>query len=142
MCIRDRPMATTVFNGSKHATNQYSINADLKGYTPTQGDLVTVSVRFSSKVGSAIPSYYRGVYNVFDSSSVLSTDLSIYGGAGFGVFEHGGGGAHVYNNMTISRRPNPSYPARLLSCNEDGLHSFSVGTVSYTHLTLPTKRIV
>eukprot|EP00658_Telonema_sp_P-2_P004557 TRINITY_DN11694_c0_g2_i2.p1 TRINITY_DN11694_c0_g2~~TRINITY_DN11694_c0_g2_i2.p1 ORF type:complete len:427 (-),score=88.15 TRINITY_DN11694_c0_g2_i2:308-1588(-) len=127
--IRPQPMSAPCTNSTRLQDGSYLVAVTLApGFLPTLGDLVTVSLRYSSRAGEAIPSYYRGIYNVFSSTKVETTGVSIYGGAGFGILEWGGGGGHLYRNITISRRASPPYPRRLLSTNLDGFHSFSVHT--------------
>eukprot|EP00039_Didymoeca_costata_P032834 m.39544 g.39544 ORF g.39544 m.39544 type:complete len:532 (+) comp9565_c0_seq2:194-1789(+) len=124
--IRPQPMFTPCKNATKISPSVYELSVNLSPHIPLVGQGITLSNRFSSNISGAVPTYYRGIYNVFNSANVATSNMTIYGGADMGVLEWGGYGNHVYTNITITRHPNPSYPFRLLSTNLDGFHSFSV----------------
>ena len=127
--VRPQPMACIVGGSQHRGPELWAIDMgnclSCSGFRPVVGQLVTVSNRFSSIQGEAIPTFYRGVYNVFGSANVLTKNIAIYGGADMGILEWGGRGNHTYDGVQLRRRIDRPYPFRLLSTNLDGFHSFS-----------------
>ena len=118
------------FPGYKGCTKlghwQYRLRLKELTYVPKVGAAVTISPRVRNDSHAALPTYYAGMYSIYNSSDVLTQGVAVYGGGTFAILEWGGEGGHVYDNVVVGRHPAPPYPFRLLSTNLDGFHSFSV----------------
>jgi hypothetical protein len=124
--IQGQPMYTPLKSFKQIGPRLYQIFIDTLPKVPKIGDMVTISPRIWSDIHRPVPTFYKGVYQVYDSYNVISKNVSIYGGGNMGILEWGGDGGHTYDNVKLIRRPNPPYPFRLLSSNLDAFHSFSL----------------
>jgi hypothetical protein len=124
--LKDQPTFTPMQSFKQLGPKKYQIKVAWLPKIPKIGDFMTISPRIWSDVSRPVPTFYKGIYSVYNSVNVITRNISIYGGGDMGVLEWSGDGAHTYDNVKLIRRPNPPYPFRLLSSNLDAFHSFSL----------------
>lgn len=85
----------------------------------------TISPRVNAP-GYQIPDgYVGGAYQVFNSTNVTTRGVTLLGSGNFAFSEWGGGGNHLYEDVTLARDSDRG--GHLLSSNTDGFHSFGAG---------------
>jgi len=114
-------------NSTRVSAHSWSYVLELKApidisRTPSvgAGSLITVHARMDNGV-------YNGpaqAYLVWNSSAIVSEDVSIFGSGAMGFVEGLGEGGNTYRRVRVSRRNRRgSDTLRLLSTNVDGMHS-------------------
>jgi hypothetical protein len=88
------------------------------------GALVTLHPRLGIANGTGVAAGLT--YLVTNCSSVVTTDLTVHGGATESIVEGGGEGNNTYIRNRVVRDPQQTNPVRLLAANADGFHSSCV----------------
>jgi hypothetical protein len=84
---------------------------------------VTVSSRINGLHYQVPGGYVGGAWWVFNSTAVVTRNVTLLGSGNFAISEWGGGGGHVYDGVVLDR---DAARGALLSSNTDGFHSFAV----------------